>query len=302
LRVFVAGATGAIGRVLVPQLLARGHEVVGMTRSPERAEALRAAGARAEVVDAFDAAAVARAVDAAAPDVVVDEMTDLPPSFPSSRKAMAAAYAANDRVRLEASANVHAAARDRRVVGQSVAFFYAPGAEPATEDTPLALDAPDPVGDSVRAVAALEARVLGGGGTILRYGQFYGPGTWFAPDGSIAGAVRARRYPIIGGGPARGTFVHVEDAAAATVAAIETPVRGAFNVAADESPPLHDWLPRYAEALGAPPPRRVPTLAARLAAGPAAVWFMTQLRGVSSARAKAELGFAPRPLTTPAEA
>ena len=188
---------------------------------------------------------------------------------------MKRAYAANDRVRLEGCANVHAAAQAagaRRYVAQSVAFFSDARPSPVDESAPLATEAPEPMGASARAVAALEARVLGAGGpegVVLRYGWFYGPGTYFAPGGSIAEAVRARRYPVVGDGGAAPSFVHVDDAADATVTAVEGGATGVFHVCADRAAPAREWLPAYAEALGAPPPRRVPAWLVRLAAGAA---------------------------------
>ena len=157
------------------------------------------------------------------------------------------------------------------------------------------------MGDAVRAVAQLEARVAEAGGTALRYGFFYGPGTWYAPDGAIAERVRARRYPIVGDGGAAGSFVHVQDAAAATVAALERGARGTFHVCADEAPTVREWLPAYAKALGAGRPRRVPAWLARRVAGEGGLWYATKLRAADNARARRELGFAPRPFTTPAE-
>ena len=303
MKVFVAGATGVIGRPLVSRLVAAGHEVTGMTRSPERGETLRAAGATPAIADAFDAEAVRAAVAAAAPEVVVDQLTDLPATFPTSRGGMRDAYGANDRIRLEGCANVLAAARAahaRRYVSQSIAFFATPGDTPADEGVPLAVDAPDPIGASVRAIEALERRVLGTGdleAVVLRYGQFYGPGTWFAPGGDIAELVRRRRYPLMGDGTAAGVFVHVDDAVEATVAAIDAPATGLFHVSADTCPPASEWLPAYASALGAGPPRRIPAFLVKLAAGDAAVWFGTAVRAVRNDRARAELGFAPRALS-----
>src|SRR4051794_2338187 len=221
LKVLVAGATGAIGRALVPQLRAAGHEVIALTRSPDRAAAL---GAQPAVSDVYDAAAVRAAVADARPDAVIDELTDLACS-PRDPKT----FAANDRMRLEGSPNVLAAARAARVeryLVQSVAFFAQSGPGRADEDVPLATDSP--MGEGVRAVATLEARVREAGGTILRYGFLYGPGTWYAPGGALAEAVRRRRYPVIGDGGAAGSFVHVEDAAAATVAALEGGAAGTF--------------------------------------------------------------------------
>jgi nucleoside-diphosphate-sugar epimerase len=208
-------------------------------------------------------------------------------------------------MRNEGSANVLEAARTagvERYLAQSVAFFAeSDPAHPgrASEEVPLAVDSP--MGGGIRAVAGLEGRVDEAGGTILRYGFFYGPGTWYAPDGAMADAVRARRYPIIGDGGAAGSFVHVADAAAATVAALDRGAGGTFHVVADEAPTIREWLPPYAAALGAKRPRRVPAFLARRVVGDGGVWYATQLRAADNARARRELGFAPRPFVTPAE-
>jgi 2-alkyl-3-oxoalkanoate reductase len=288
MRVFVAGATGAIGRPLVSQLLAAGHEVTGMTRSPGRAEALRAAGADAAVLDVYDADGVREAMVAARPEAVVNELTDLPGAYTTDMDELAGA---TNRLRREGAAVLLDAARAagaRRFVAQSIAFAYAPeGDWVKDEDAPLGGD-PAVVGG----VQALESAVLEAEGIVLRYGQFYGPGTWYAADGSIAEQVRRRRFPIVGRGEGRFSFVHVEDAAAATVAAVERGRPGVYNVTDDEPAPMRDWLPVYAEALGAKPPRRVPVWLARLVAGPVGAGA-AQLRGASNARAREALGWTP---------
>jgi nucleoside-diphosphate-sugar epimerase len=299
MRIFVAGATGAIGRRLVPMLVAGGHDVTGMTRSPNRARDLEAAGAAAVVGDVFDREGLVEAVLAARPDVVVHELTDLPATIRPRR--VAQDLAGNDRVRREGTPNLVAAAQAasaQALVAQSIAFAYVPdGDEVADETAPLAVDAPGPWGDSVRAVRSLETSVLeaeGLRGAVLRYGYLYGPGTAYDPDGgSTAEMVAKRRFPIVGAGNGVFSFVHVDDAAQATVAAIEGDTRGTFNVVDDEPAPLREWLPVYAGALGAKPPRHVPAWLARLAAGPFAVAFATQGRGASNARARSELGWTP---------
>ncbi len=223
-KVFVAGASGAIGRVLIPQLVAAGHEVVGTTRREARVAALRETGAEAVVCDAFDADAVRAAVAAAAPEVVVDQLTSLPRDYNIRDPRF---YEANDRVRREGTANVIAAARAagvRRYIVQSISFLTRPGGPPVLdEDAPPWTDAPAPFTDSVAVLIANEQAVTGAEdfeGLALRYGQFYGPGTYFASDGSIAGEVRRRRFPVVGAGTGRSSFVHVADAAAATVCAV----------------------------------------------------------------------------------
>jgi 2-alkyl-3-oxoalkanoate reductase len=298
MRVFVAGASGAIGRPLVHQLVAAAHEVTGTTRSEERAEAIRAAGARAVICDALDADALRAAVVEAAPEVVVHELTALPHRFNPRDKQM---YAPTNRVRREGTRNLIAAAQvagARRLVCESIAFAYAPGERPEVkeEDAPLALEAPLPFGDSVRAIDDMERAVLGAEGLeglVLRYGWFYGPGTYLADDGSLARDVRRRRLPVIGKGIGLYSFVHVDDAASATVAAVERGAPGVYNVVDDEPAPQREWLPVYAEAIGAKKPLRVPVWVARLAMGRIATMADVQA-GASNAKAKRELGWEPR--------
>jgi 2-alkyl-3-oxoalkanoate reductase len=298
MRVFVAGASGAIGRPLLPRLVAAGHEVTGTTRSGESAEAIRAAGARAAVCDALDADALHAAVTGAAPEVVVHQLTALPHRFDPRDKAI---YAPTNRLRTEATRTLLEAARAagaRRVICQSIAFAYAPGraAEVKDEEAPLALGAPPPFGDAVRAIDQMEKAVLGAeglDGLVLRYGWFYGPGTYYADDGSMASDVRRRRFPIIGKGSGLFSFVHVDDAADATVAAVERGAPGIYNVVDDDPAPQREWLPAYAEAIGAKKPLRVPVWVARLAVGGIASMASVQ-PGASNAKAKRELGWEPR--------
>jgi nucleoside-diphosphate-sugar epimerase len=298
MRVFVAGASGAIGRPLVPRLVAAGHEVTGTTRSAERAEAIRAAGARAAVCDALDAEALRTTVAEASPEVVVHELTALPHRFDPRDKGI---YDATNRLRREGTRNLLDAARAsgaRRFVCQSIAFAYAPGARPEVkdEDAPLARGAPPPFGDGVRAIDEMERAVIGAEdleGLVLRYGWFYGPGTYYAEDGSMARDVRRRRFPVIGSGAGLFSFIHVDDAASATVAAVERGAPGIYNVVDDDPAPMREWLPAYAEAIGARKPLRVPVWLARLVAGRMATRVDVQ-SGASNAKAKRELGWEPR--------
>jgi len=296
-RVFVAGASGAIGRPLVAQLLGAGHEVTGMTRRPERAEEISAAGARGVVGDVFDPDALAAAVAEVRPEVVVHELTALPADLDLRRKGV---YAANNRIRTEGTRNLVAAARAAgasRFVAQSIAFVYAPDDGPATEDAPTLTAPGGEFEAALEATFDLERQTVGApglDGLVLRYGFFYGPGTSYAPDGFQAGEVRRRRFPIIGDGSGVFSYVHVDDAAAATVAACERGAPGIYNVCDDEPAAVRDWLPVYAAVLGAKPPRRVPRWLARLVAGSAVTAFATTLRGASNARVKAELGWEPR--------
>jgi len=299
MKVFVAGASGAIGRPLVRQLVAAGHEVTGTTRREERAEGIRATGARAVVCDAFDAAALEGAVKAAAPEAVVHLLTALPPRL--DYRAKEDPLAATNRVRGEGTRNLVAAARAagaRRLIAESVAFFYAPtGDWVKDEEAPLFQDAPPPFGAAAVALGDLENQVLhteGIEGTVLRYGWLYGPGTYYAHDGSLYEDAMRRRAPVVGKGAGTFSFVHVEDAASATVAALERGNPGIYNVVDDEPAPMREWAPAFAAAIGAKKPLRVPAWLARVVAGRGAVGMATELRGASNAKAKRELGWQPR--------
>jgi nucleoside-diphosphate-sugar epimerase len=298
MRVFVAGASGAIGRPLVARLVAAGHEVTGTTRSGERAEAIRAAGAQAAICDALDPGALGTAVAEAEPEVVVHQLTALPERFEPRN---ADIYDATNRVRGEGTRNLLEAARGagvRRFVCQSIAFAYAPGPAPGVkdEDAPLVLEAPPPFGEGMRVTQEMERAVLEADwleGLVLRYGWFYGPGTYYAEEGSSTGDVRKRRFPVIGKGSGVFSFIHVDDAAAATVAAVEGGPPGVYNIVDDEPAPMRDWLPHFAESVGAKKPLRIPVWVARLAAGGMATMLNAQ-QGAANAKAKRELGWQPR--------
>ncbi len=298
MRVFLAGATGAIGRPLLRMLQEAGHEVTAMTRSDSKTEMLRSLGARPVVCDAFDADALRRAVGEAGPEVIVDQLTDIPQDLDVRR--YGEQMAGNDRIRRETTPTIMQAAVEagtRRVVAQSVAFAYAPQGPPVlTEDAPLDVDAPAPWDRAIDALTVLEEAVTGTPGVegvVLRYGFFYGPGTSYASDGGIAGRVRARKFPIVGKGDGVTSFIHVEDAAEATAAACERGEPGIYNIVDDEPAPLREWLPAYAEALGAKRPFRVPVWVARMAGGPVAARISVG-RGASNAKARRELGWEPR--------
>jgi nucleoside-diphosphate-sugar epimerase len=295
-RVFVAGASGAIGRPLVRRLLAAGHEVTGMTRRPQKAEEIRVAGAAAVVCDVFDAEALREAVSAAKPDVVVHALTALPPKFSPKGDYLAA----TNRVRIEGTRNLVAAAqaaRARRLIAESVAFFYEPqGSWVKDEEAPLFVDPPGRFAAGRDAIVQMETAVTAAEdleGLVLRFGWFYGAGTYYGLGGSVAEETRKRRNPIVGAGTGTFSFVHIDDAAAAFVAAVEDGAPGVYNVVDDEPAPLRDWLPVYAEALGAKPPRRVPVWLARLAAGSDLASAALEMRGASNAKAKRELGWQP---------
>ncbi len=299
MRVFLAGATGVIGQRLLPMLVGSGHDVTAMTRREDRVPALRDAGATATVADVFDAEGVRTAIVQARPDVVLHELTDLPPNL-DPRK-MEEQAAGNDRIRGEGTRNLVAAALAagaRRVVAQSIAFAYAPtGDAPKTEDQPLWDDAPWPWSRGVQALRELEdtvTRTDGIEGLVLRYGFFYGPGSGYAPDGHFAREVMRRRLPVVGRGTGTFSFIHVDDAAAATVAAAERGAPGIYNVVDDDPATMREWVPAYAQAVGAKPPRRVPVWLARLLAGRYTASMATQLRGSSNEKAKAALAWQPR--------
>jgi nucleoside-diphosphate-sugar epimerase len=292
MRVFVAGATGVIGRRLLPALTATGHQPIAMTRSPERAGALTAQGIEAVVCDAYDAAGLMRAVADARPDQIVHALTDLPEEINMRR--FERDVQSTGRLRREGTRNLLAAARAagvRRIVAESIAFIYAPeGNRVKDEDAPLATAT---LPSAAEPIADLEHQVLEAGGIVLRYGQLYGPGTGFAKDGSWAASLRKRRLPIVGAGSGMFSFLHVDDAASATVAALEHSGPATYNVVDDHPAPVHEWVPVYARAVGAPAPWRAPAWVGRLAAGRIAVEMMNELRGASNARIKRELGWAP---------
>jgi nucleoside-diphosphate-sugar epimerase len=278
-------------------LLDAGHEVVGLARSAERAAAVERAGAEAVVADALDRDALVAAVAGARPDAVVHQLTAIPSSV-EPRK-FDRQFAATNALRIDGTRNLlagAAAAGAGRFVAQSIAFAYSPeGGSVKDEDAPLWRDPPAKFAAALGAVRELEGQVLDAGGTVLRYGMFYGPGTSYAPDGATAELVRRRRFPIIGGGGGVFSFVPVADAARTALLALERDVRGVLNVVDDDPAPVREWLPAYAEALGAKPPRRLPAWLVRPLAGSFAVQWLTEMRGASNERAKRELGWQPAP-------
>jgi 2-alkyl-3-oxoalkanoate reductase len=298
MKVFLAGASGAIGRRLVPQLIEAGHEVIAMTRSKEKLGELYELGAEPVLCDVFDAGRLGSVVARAEPDAVINELTDLPQSL-NPRK-LGEYYAANNRVRREGTRNLASAARGtgvRRFLVQGAAYWYAPTGGPVkAEEAPLYLDAPVPIGPAVETMKEVEDAVLsaeGLEGVVLRYGFFYGPGTWYAKGGDVGRQVRKRRYPMIGRGEGTYSFIHVDDAASATVAALERARSGVYNVVDDEPATAAEWMPVFAEALGAKRLPRVPAFLARVLAGDALVRWMLGLRGASNEKLKRELGWHP---------
>jgi nucleoside-diphosphate-sugar epimerase len=299
MKVFIAGATGAIGRPLVLALARAGHDAVGMTSSEQGLQVLKKNGVDGIVANALDAPAGEAAVKRVRPDAVIEELTSLPKHY--TPEEMRAAAARDRTVRLEGGRNVHNAARAAgapRYVVQSTGFFYAPGAGLAAETDPLAFDASPAVSASVRTYTEVEERVLGVSGLqgiALRYGFFYGPGTWFTQDGDVANQVRSRNYPIVGSGQGVWSWVHVDDAATATVAALEC-APGVYNIVEDDPSEVAVWLPAFAASLRAPEPARLSEEEALRTAGPDFVYYATRLRGASDRKAKEKLGFAPKRL------
>lgn len=304
MKVFVAGATGVLGRALVPLLVAHGHAVVGMTKSPSKKDLVLSLGARPVVADALDPDALAHAVASAEPEVIVHELTALTGkmSLRDMRHPERSALAnMTNRLRNEATDHLLAAGRAvgaRRFVAQSfVAFRWARTGGPVlTEDDPIDPDPPTVLRAPLEGILHLEQAVVGiewGEGLVLRYGGFYGPGTAVsrAPDAAVAMAVRRRLFPIVGGGEGVWSQVHVDDAAAATLVAVDHGQPGVYNIVDDEPAPVREWLPVLASALGAKPPRHVPRWLGRLVAGEAATLMMTGARGASNAKAKRELGW-----------
>jgi nucleoside-diphosphate-sugar epimerase len=288
MRVFVAGGSGVIGRRLVPQLVAGGHQVTATTTSAARLGLLEQLGAKGIVMDGLDAASVGEAVAKARPDAIVSQMTALSVQHagkPNPRRP-GPFFAATNRLRSEGIDNLLAAA-DATGVSHVVAQSHASmngersGGWVKTEDEPLELL------EGTKAIEHLEDAVVGAGGAVLRYGGFYGPG---AHDDQLE-LVRRRLLPLVGGGTGHVSWVHVDDAARATVLAMEQRAKGVFNVVDDEPAPVREWLPYLAECVGAKPPRRVPAWLARLLAGEMAVGVMTEGRGFSNAKSKRELGW-----------
>jgi nucleoside-diphosphate-sugar epimerase len=299
MKVFVAGATGALGKQLIPQLVANGHEVVGMIRTDAKRELVQRQGARPVVADALDPEAVGGAVSAAEPEAIVHELTALTGAFRTRN--LDRAFALTNRLRREGTDHLLSAGRAvgvRRFVAQSFAGWpYArTGGMVKTEDDPLDSNPPRSVSETLGTIRYLEAAVTGAEwteGIALRYGGFYGPGTSLGldPPGEHVEVIRKRRWPIVGTGAGVLSFIQIADAATATAAAIEGGRRGIYNVVDDEPAPVTEWLPALAAALGAKPPRRVPRWVGRLLAGEGMTIMMTEVRGASNAKAKRELGW-----------
>ena len=302
MKIFVAGATGVLGRQLVPQIVAKGHEVYGMTRSASKQALVRSLGARPLVADALDPDAVAQAVASAEPEVIVHQLTALSGQF--DLRHIDRFFEQTNRLRTEGTDHLLAAGRAvgaRRFVAQSFAGWPAArtGEPVKGEDAAFDQDPPEQLRDMLAAIRHLEDAVTQADwleGVVLRYGGFYGPGTTLSadPDAAHSAAVRKRQFPVVGDGGGVWSFIHVEDAAAATAVAVERGKRGIYNVVDDDPAPVRDWMPELARALGAKPPRRFPRWLGRLLAGEAAAVVMTEVRGASNEKAKRELGWKPR--------
>src|ERR687893_274054 len=298
MRVFVAGATGAIGRQLVPRLVEAGHEVHGMTRSESKQAMLRELGAVPVVAEALDPDQVAEAVGGARPDAIVYQLTAIPATL--DLRHFDRDFALTSRLRTEGTDHLLSAGQAvgvRRFVAQSHILSYARTGGPVkSEEDPFDRSPAREMRETLAAIRHLEEAVLGARwteGIVLRYGHFYGPGTSMAPGSAQTELVRQRKFPLVGDGGGVWSFIHIADAAEATVAAVERGSRGVYNVVDDDPAPVAEWLPVLAQELGAKKPMRVPRFVARLLAGEAAAVMMTEVRGASNAKAKRELGWRP---------
>ncbi|HUN58974.1 MAG TPA: NAD(P)-dependent oxidoreductase [Candidatus Binataceae bacterium] len=299
MKVLLAGATGTIGRPLILSLKQHGHSVFGLVRSAGSVGALAEMGAEAVIGDALDAGSVRTAIAQLRPDAVINELTSLPRHYTPAE--MKAAAERDSRVRREGNVNLLAAMRDngvRRYVLQASGFWYAPGPGLADESSPLAVDASPGVAASARVYAELESaafRTTDIDCVAMRYGFFYGPGTWYTTSGDMGDQVRQRQIPIIGAGPGVSNFVHIEDAASATVAALEC-APGPYNIVDDHPSPQCLWLPAFARACGAPEPPHITEQEALTTLGADSVYYAMRLRGASNQKARDQLNFRPRPL------
>ena len=293
MHILIAGATGAAGRALIPLLIANGHSVTGTTRSESKTGELRALGANAQVMDGLDAASVKAAIDATQPDVIVHQMTAL---TGIDMRNIDKAFHLTNRLRTEGTEHILAASKGKLVVAQSFAGWpYArTGGKVKTEADPLDPTPPKGIRETHAAIRRLEGLVTQAGGIVLRYGGFYGPGTGLAAGGEQLQMIHKRQFPLVGNGEGIWSFLRTDDIATATLAAIEHGRPGEiYNIVDDEPAPTKEWLPYLARTVGAKPPRKVPAWIGKLVASPAAVAMMTESRGASNAKAKAELGWKP---------
>jgi nucleoside-diphosphate-sugar epimerase len=302
MKILVAGATGAMGKQLLPRLVADGHYVVGITRSDAKLGLIRALGATGVVGDVLDPDDVARMVAQVEPEVIIHQLTALD-DRPFDTRHFDRTFHDTNRLRTEATDHLLAAGRAvgvKRFIAQSYAGwpFERTGGPVKSEDDPLDPAPPKAMRESFEAILHVERAVTGADwteGIVLRYGGFYGPGTSLSPEGGPqVQLLRERKYPVVGDGGGVWSFVHIEDAAEATVAAVKHGRRGVYNIVDDDPAPVAEWLPAAAKAVGAPAPRRVPRWMGRLFAGEAGAIMMTEVRGASNDKAKRELGWRPR--------
>ena len=287
MRILLAGATGVIGRQTVPVLTGAGHQVIGLANAPARLP-----GAEVVAADALDPTAVAKAVRAADPDVIVHMLTAIPD--PIDPRHLARDMALTNRLRTQGTANLLAAAGDARLIAQGVAYAYDPAGSPVKdEDAPLWRHPPAQFAPVLDALRAMEHQVGAAGGLVLRLGQLYGPGSSYGRDGGFTRQLRAGKVPVVGDGGAMFSFTHAHDAATAILAAVERPIADVLNVVDDQPTLVRDWLPEMAAMLGAPAPRHVPAWPARLFVGGWGVAFMTGLAGASNLRARERLDWKP---------
>lgn len=298
MKIIIAGATGAIGRPLINLLVAEGHEVYGITQSKERAQALAEREAKPLLLNVLDRDAVFSSINSLQPEIVIDMLTHLPKEY--TPQSMNETAEMNAKLRIEGGKHLLDAAErsgTRRYIAQSCAFWYAPGSGLADESTPLAFEATPGITAGVKTYAEIERRTLDSKtleGIALRFGFFYGPGTWFYPGESVANQVHKQLFPIIGDGQGVWNFVHIEDAAQAIKDAINSS-RGVYNIVNDIPSEMKKWLPSFANFLRAPPPPTISEEEAQDTKGADTVYYATKLRGASNAKAKRELQFVPRP-------
>lgn len=299
MKILIAGATGAIGKPLINLLVPLGHAIYGMTQSAEKAQALAEKGINPLMLNALDREAVFSAIDAIRPDIVIDMLTHLPKEY--TPESMRQAAEADASLRLEGGGNLQAAAEKygaSRYIAQSSAFWYAPGEGLADETASLAFDASPGIASGAHVYAEIEERVLGSSaieGVSLRFGFFYGPGTWFHPGGDVANQIQQQRFPIIGQGQGIWNFIHIEDSAKAIVSAIQC-APGIYNIVNDQPIEMGHWLPAFADYLGAPQPLKITEEEGTRTRGSDAVYYATKLRGASNAKAKQAFNFKPRTL------
>ncbi len=299
MKVFVAGATGAMGRQLVPRLIEAGYQVTGMTRTESKQRELWDLGAQPVLADALDAEQVAEAVARVQPEVIIHQLTAIPAML--DLRHFDRDFALTNRLRTEGTDHLLSAGQAvgvRRFVAQSYAAwpYVRTGGPVKTEEDPFDPAPPREMRESFQAIRHLEEAVLGAAwteGIVLRYGGFYGPGTSMAPGAEQVELVRKRKFPLVGDGGGVWSFIHIADAAEATVAAVARGSRGVYNVVDDDPAPVAEWLPALAKELGAKQPMHVPRIVGRLFAGEAGVVMMNEIRGASNAKAKRELGWQP---------